>query len=102
MPRSDSPYNRRYLRARAALLARRDPCELRLVCNGDLANSADHVPPLALHPGGAASHVEGSGCCELKPACIACQRVQGRLVVKLKRKRRATAPRPTPAPSRQW
>jgi hypothetical protein len=41
------------------------------VC-GAPATELDHVPPLALHP-----HVEGSGCCEERPACGDCQRRQG-------------------------
>jgi hypothetical protein len=47
------------------------PCELRLVCDGAPASEADHVPPLSRH-----RHVEGSGCCRLRPACGPCQRRQ--------------------------
>jgi hypothetical protein len=47
------------------------PCELRLVCNGARATEADHDPPLSRH-----RHVEGSGCCRLRPACGPCQRRQ--------------------------
>lgn len=51
------------------------PCELRLVCEGDPADSADHSPPLSRH-----EHVRGSGCCVLRPACMRCQHEQARLL----------------------
>lgn len=69
MPRRGSPYGPSYERARARMVGR--PCELRLVCAGAPATSADHVPPLSRH-----RHVEGSGCCRLRPACAACQQRQ--------------------------
>jgi hypothetical protein len=50
-------------------------CSLRLVCDGVLADSADHDQPLSQH-----DHVPGSGCCRLIPACTACQRKQGGLI----------------------
>lgn len=49
---------------------------MRLVCDGSPADSADHFPPLSRHPGGADGHVEGSGCCVLRPACMRCQGAQ--------------------------
>lgn len=49
------------------------PCEMRLVCNGDPADSADHDPPLSRH-----QHIEGTGCCRLRPGCRACQGKQAR------------------------
>lgn len=69
MPRRGSPYGGDYGRQRRALLGL--PCELRLVCAGAPATEADHDPPLRRH-----RHVEGSGCCRLRPACWACQRRQ--------------------------
>jgi hypothetical protein len=89
------PDSRRYRRARALLLSTRPHCTLRIVCHGALADSADHVPPRALH-----HHVEGSGCCRLQPACMACQRAQGRIVADLLRRR--VRVRPTPEASRAW
>jgi hypothetical protein len=71
MPRRQSPYGGRYRKVRAALLGQ--PCEMRLVCEGSPADSADHDPPLSRH-----EHVEGSGCCALRPACMACQHRQRR------------------------
>ena len=62
MPRADSPYNTAYVRARARLLG--FPCH---ICLGPGANSADHVPALYEH-----RHVNGSGCCVLKPAHLSC------------------------------
>lgn len=44
---------------------------MRLVCQGDPATSSDHNPPLCRHV-----HIEGTGCCELRPACRACQNKQ--------------------------
>jgi hypothetical protein len=95
VPRRDSPYGGRYELERQQLLALRLPCHLRLVCDGVPADSADHDPPLALH-----AHVNGSGCCRLVPACLDCQRVQGKQVAVLLRRRRAE--RPVPVPSRRW
>jgi len=66
-------YGHRYRMLRAALLGQ--PCELRLKCDGDPADSADHTPPLSLH-----HHVEGSGCCGLRPACMRCQGEQARIL----------------------
>jgi hypothetical protein len=69
MPRKGSPYGPAYQAVRAAQLGL--PCEMRLVCDGDPANSTDHDPPLARH-----LHIEGSGCCRLRPGCLRCQRRQ--------------------------
>lgn len=66
-------YGYRYRKLRASLLGL--PCELRLVCEGDAADSADHMPPLSRH-----EHFDGSGCCVLRPACMACQGEQARLL----------------------
>lgn len=69
-PRGEDPnYGTQYQRRRARLLGR--PCELMLVCAGAPATEADHVPPLSRH-----RHVEGSGCCRIRPACGPCQRRQ--------------------------
>jgi hypothetical protein len=71
MPRKHSPYGGKYRKVRAALLGQ--PCQMMLVCSGDPADSCDHDPPLSRH-----THVEGSGCCALRPACRACQGKQAR------------------------
>lgn len=39
---------------------------------GRIATSPDHDPPLTQH-----THVRGSGCCVLRPACSTCQSKQG-------------------------
>jgi hypothetical protein len=93
VPYRGSPYNHRYLKQRRALLAQGPPCALRLRCTGAPANSADHDPPLALH-----AHIPGSGCCRLQPACLPCQKTQGKLVAAQLRERRPVVP----APSRRW
>ena len=69
MPRSSSPYGPRYVEARRRLLAGRPLCWHGC---GRLATESDHDPPLARH-----YHVEGSGCCVLRPSCKPCQRRQG-------------------------
>lgn len=46
---------------------------MRLVCDGAPGESSDHDPPLSRHV-----HVEGSGCCVLRPGCRACQGKQAR------------------------
>lgn len=97
---TESPYGWPYRRARARLLAQGLRCALRLVCDGVVADSADHDPPLALH-----RHQPGTGCCVLRPACLSCQKVQGRLVARHLRHGDAWPPRGTtgpPAPSRPW
>lgn len=66
-------YGHHYRTQRASLLGL--PCELRLMCEGDPADSADHVPPLSLHV-----HVNKSDCCVLRPACMRCQGEQARLL----------------------
>jgi hypothetical protein len=71
------------------------PCELRLVCQGRAADSADHDPSIALH-----DHVTGSGCCRLLPACSACRRVQGGQLSEALC--RGLPVRRIPAPSRRW
>lgn len=62
-------YGAAYRRERATVLGL--PCEMQLVCDGDPADSADHVPPLSRH-----THIPGSGCCVLRPACLPCQHKQ--------------------------
>ena len=50
---------------------------------GRPATTRDHQPPLALH-----AHVEGSGCCELLPACHPCNSRDGqRITAELNRRR---------------
>ena len=73
MPRKSSPYGKRYVKVRRAQLGQ--PCQMRLVCDGSPADSSDHDPPLSRH-----AHVEGSGCCALRPACMACQHKQRRML----------------------
>jgi hypothetical protein len=98
-----SAYDYRYRKLRQKLLAQPQSCYLRLVCNGQLADTADHDPPLTLH-----DHVAGSGCCVLIPACSDCQHEQGRLLAQLKRNRNCDPAhdyrdtRPLPQPSRSW
>lgn len=87
-----SIYDGNYKRERRVLLAQRVPCQLRLVCGGAVADSADHDPPIRQH-----RHVPGSGCCRLVPACVACQHKQGGLIRSGRLKARAI-----PAPSRVW
>jgi hypothetical protein len=86
-------YGYAYRRARGAILAKRLPCSLRLVCRGVVADSVDHDPPVSLH-----DHVVGSGCCRLVPACLACQHYQGGLV----RFRREGWRAQIPTPSGAW
>ena len=81
---SDAPRTSRYLREREELLAAGDPCWM---CGGP-ATEADHQPPVKLH-----AHVDGTGCCELWPACRRCQAEQG---FKLGWGRQGPVP-PTPA-----
>ena len=81
-----------YRRERRALLAHNPRCQLRIACDGALADSADHDPPLALH-----DHVLGTICCRLVPACLACQHLQGGLMRSGRWRRRAL-----PEPSRAW
>ena len=66
-------YGHRYRQQRQRLLADSPLCAHGC---GRLATEADHQPPLSRHPGGAAGHVEGSGCCTLVPACHPCQAAQ--------------------------
>ena len=75
-------YGHRYRKLRASMIGL--PCALQLVCKGDPADSADHVPPLSRH-----RHTEGSSCCTLQPACMACQHEQARLLsMETKRRKR--------------
>jgi len=73
MPRKGSPYGPRYEAVRAAQLGQ--PCQMQLVCDGAPATSCDHEPPLSRH-----HHIEGTGCCLLRPACTACQGKQARML----------------------
>jgi 5-methylcytosine-specific restriction endonuclease McrA len=94
MPRRGSPYGSLYERERTRILSEPHLCVLRLRCDGDVATTADHVPPLSLH-----QHVSGSGCCVLVPACLRCQKSQGgRLMRQLEAERK----RSLPQPSRHW
>lgn len=100
MPRKGSPYGPRYEKVRAAMLGL--PCELRLKCSGAPADSVDHDPPLSRH-----THVEGAGCCRLRPACMSCQSKQAITLANETRRlgRRPTLPaveRVVPEPSRVW
>lgn len=73
-------YGYRYRQIRAGLLGL--PCELRLLCEGAPADSADHVPPLSRH-----EHHEASGCCVLRPACMECQGEQAKMLSKMTKER---------------
>jgi hypothetical protein len=88
-----NPYGWEYQKARAAMLAERPRCVLRLVCAGALATTADHTPPLSRH-----FHAPGSGCCTIQPACKPCQQRQAAMLGHGARARR----RGIPTPSRQW
>lgn len=100
MPRKNSPYGHRYQKVRAA--QRGQPCEMRLACDGAPSTSSDHDPPLSRH-----HHIEGTGCCALRPACMPCQDRQKVMLAGQTARFRAlglpvpmlTAP---PAPSRVW
>lgn len=39
---------------------------------GGYASTRDHRPPLNLH-----THIEGSGCCVIRPACVPCNMGEG-------------------------
>jgi hypothetical protein len=82
-----------YQRARRRLLSDGAPC----VHCGQPAAEADHQPPIATHRD---THADGSGCCELVPACGMCQRRQGgRLSRRMSTLRAHRRPaQPTPAP----
>jgi len=101
MPRKGSPYGPTYERMRQAMMGL--PCEMRLVCDGAPSTSLDHTPPLSRH-----DHVEGSGCCHLRPGCAACQQKQAKTLAGETRHFRARGmepprvPGPAPEPSRQW
>ena len=61
-----------YTRAKRALRANPQPCQLRLAgCTG-LATTLDHQPRLMDH-----THVRGTGCCRLVPACLHCNLSDG-------------------------
>lgn len=101
MPRKNSPYGPRYQAVRAAQLGL--PCEMRLVCDGAPATSSDHDPPLSRH-----NHIEGTGCCRLRPGCSACQGKQARMLAgQTARFKALGVPLPQidayqPPPSRSW
>ena len=70
MPRKGSPYGGSYERYRKWLLATNQRCH---ICGyADGVYSPDHVPSLHEH-----RHVEGSGCCVLKPAHLRCNQRRG-------------------------
>jgi hypothetical protein len=91
MPRKRPQYGPAYQRVRKALLGQ--PCQMRLVCEGSPADSCDHDPPVSRH-----THVEGTGCCALRPACLPCQHKQARILAGQSatfRKHGLTVPRQT-------
>ena len=100
MPRRGSPYGPAYEARRRQLLAGWYPCRLRLVgCTGR-ATSLDHQPAVGLH-----RHVEGSGCCALVDACLACNLRAGRWRVVNQRRGKRVTPLTAmrlPEPSRSW
>jgi len=58
---------------------------------GRPATTIDHVPALARH-----AHIPGTGCCELLPACHACNMADGARIGNRSRTRQR------PYASRQW
>ena len=91
MPRKGSPYSGSYRKERLRVLG--FPCQLKLACSGSPADSADHFPPLNMH-----DHLNGSGCCVLRPACMACQWRQAQLLAAGQH----VPERSLPPPSRDW
>lgn len=85
MPRKGSPYGPAHERFKRDLQRRPRACQLRLVCEGAWASEPDHDPPLSRH-----RHVEGTGCCRLRPACGPCQRRQATLLANETRRGQAT------------
>src|SRR3954471_15080040 len=86
MPRKSSGYGRRYLRERKRLLAGKPQC-----CEAgcaEVGTTADHNPPLSRH-----IHREGSGCCMLRPMCVAHMVAQGG---RLATRKRQGEPAPQP------
>jgi hypothetical protein len=72
MPSRHRSYGAEYRAARRRVLVG-DP-----VCGfgcGQPATTADHRPALATH-----CHLEGTGCCELVPACAACNAHHGAML----------------------
>jgi len=69
--RSSEPewYGPEYRAERRAILRGDPPCAYGC---GRPATTADHVPALASH-----HHREGSGCCQLVPACAPCNQHAG-------------------------
>jgi hypothetical protein len=67
MPRKNSPYGGNYPRERKQLLGGR--CH---ICGYMGADSADHIPSLFEH-----RHINGSGCCALRPAHLRCNMRRG-------------------------
>jgi hypothetical protein len=75
MPRKDSPYGGDYVRQRRALLGQR--CHICgnmqcPRCGKYGSDSPDHVPSLHEH-----RHVNGSGCCTLRPSHLCCNMRRG-------------------------
>lgn len=95
----DYAYGYRYKQIRASLLGL--PCELRLLCGGDPADSADHSPPLSRH-----EHREKSGCCVLRPACMRCQSEQAKVLSMLSKREKRDGVVPEvagdPVQSMEW
>jgi hypothetical protein len=98
-------YGTAYAKARRELLADGPRCCVPR-CRRK-ATTADHYPALAVH-----DHVDGSGCCELRPMCLPCNTALGALLgsalaaQRRQRKRdagvssRAAPAAPRPLPSR--
>jgi hypothetical protein len=68
---ADKPYNEAAYRTLKRILRTANLECWRPNCT-NLATSPDHDPPLSAH-----THVAGSGCCVLRPACKPCQDRQG-------------------------
>ena len=82
-----------YVRERARILADGPMCA---ICRCRVATEADHVPPVSRH-----AHVDGTGCCTLRPSCATCARRQGAILSGYRGPRPAPpiAPPPSPAPA---
>ena len=80
-------YGGGYQRYRAAVLASRPRCVLRLPGCTFVATTLDHQPPLALHD----HRGFGAGCCRTVPACASCNARSGGWLVVRRRRQMARA-----------
>lgn len=61
-------YGTQYDKTRRRMLAEQPICA---ICLERPATRADHVPPLSQH-----RHVDGAGCCVIRPSCLFCEQRQ--------------------------